>query len=242
MPPEKASNTRWQRCSDGAFKLFAWLCVKADKTDGSIQITHRQLSLALGKSKRAVGTYVAELQRKGVCRVEVARNQYAQTSLEICDEYWPYQKSNASIEAPTLNMATSATADPNSLDYVATVRQWFLSLECGKKSFSAADEHFARELNERGVAIRTVENALLLGACRKYVSWLNRETSSAVSPISSLAYFQDVIAEAEELQDSFTEDYRRYLRGKLKKYAGELISQSTAPKPSSGARPDVRPL
>jgi hypothetical protein len=210
--------------SDGAFKLFAWLCVRADRSSGRIQITHRQISLEVGKSKRAVGTYVAELQRKGICRVEAATNQYARTWVEICDEYWPYQKMSRWLEAtgPIETAQTELGASPNSSDYVAMVRKWFVSLECGKRSFGAADERFALELEKRGVGLRTVENALLLGSVRKYVAWLNRETDCAVSPISSLRYFEAVIAEVEEVKDTFTDDYRRYLRGKLKKFAGQL--------------------
>ena len=72
--------------SDGAFKLFAWLCMEADRHTGRLESTHIGLARAVGKSKRAIGIYVAELERKGVCRVQTGTNQYARTCFEMCDE------------------------------------------------------------------------------------------------------------------------------------------------------------
>ena len=50
------------RLSDGAFKLFVHLSLQANRRTGRVTATHKELPAALGKSKRVVGTYVAELE------------------------------------------------------------------------------------------------------------------------------------------------------------------------------------
>jgi hypothetical protein len=49
--------------------------------------TYEALAAALGKSKRVIGVYAAELNEKGGCKVRRGENQYAATSFEICDRY-----------------------------------------------------------------------------------------------------------------------------------------------------------
>ena len=56
--------------SDGAFRLFAYLCLEADRRTGRFQATHKELALAMGKSKRAIGSYIAELEARGICHVQ----------------------------------------------------------------------------------------------------------------------------------------------------------------------------
>jgi hypothetical protein len=53
--------------SDGAFKMFAYLCLQADRRTARVETTHRELAQALGKSKRAIGTYVGELEKHRIC-------------------------------------------------------------------------------------------------------------------------------------------------------------------------------
>ena len=43
-----------QLLSDGGFRLFAYLCLEADRHTGQFHATHRELAVALGKSKRAI--------------------------------------------------------------------------------------------------------------------------------------------------------------------------------------------
>jgi hypothetical protein len=110
-------------------------------------------------------------------------------------------------------------------DYVGAIREWFMSLGCGKGSFSAGDERFAAELERRGVALRTVEKALLLGAARKYQSWLDGGDRAV---IGSLRYFEGVISEIEGLPP-VGEDYWRYLRGKLRQFAARWSELAEPP-------------
>jgi len=73
--------------SDGDFKLFAYLSLQADRRTGRMTAMHKELAAALGKSKRVVGTYVAELEAKEVCKVLSGKNQFMATVYEISDRY-----------------------------------------------------------------------------------------------------------------------------------------------------------
>jgi hypothetical protein len=231
--------------SDGAFKLFAWLCLEATRTSrhsGQVHATQKELAKALGKSKRAIGRWVAELGAKGLCHVEMATNQHQRTRFQISDSYWPYHRPATTRASVPLNNGNDSPKDPKDPkepkdeDYVATVRDWFIGLDCSKGSFSGSDAEFAAELQKRGVPLQTVESALLLGASRKYESWLNGRPSS---PIGSLRYFEDLIEEVTQLP--FGDDYRSYLRGKVRQFAAATvpkpIPRAASPKSSTPRRP-----
>jgi hypothetical protein len=203
--------------SDGAFKLFAYLCLEADRRTGRFQATHKELALALGKSKRAIGSYVAELDARKVCSVHPGKNQFAHTIFEISDSYWPYRRSDNCPESPEQNA------------YVESVRACFLSLGCGSGKFGAAEAADARDLQRRGIPLTVIEEAMLLGACRKYGSWFEGRVSE---PIQSLRYFDPLIAEIQ--QKPLPPGYQAYLREKVKKLAalwcGALKSDARARK------------
>ena len=187
--------------SDGAFMLFVYLCLEADRRTGRFLATHKELAVALRKSKRAIGTYVPELEAEGICLVQSGKNQFARTIFEISDDYWPYHR-------------TSYTKSPEQEPYVDAVRECFLVLGCGNGKFGAAEVAAARDLQRRGVPLAVVEDAMLLAASRKYMSWFE---GKSLGPIQSLAYFNDVIA---EIQDKpFPPDYSAYLRKKVRELA-----------------------
>ncbi len=188
--------------SDGAFKLFVHLCLEASRRTGRVETTHKELASALGKSKRSIGTHVDELQAHQVCNVFPAKNQYARTVFEISDHYWPYHRIEPS-QHPSDQRA-----------YVGSVREYFLSLACASGRFSAADEQTARQMHQRAIPLAVIENAMLLGACRKYMSWLNRQ---ALEPIQGLRYFEPVIAEIQA--QSLPPGYSAYLRKKVQELA-----------------------
>src|SRR5438552_1488576 len=71
--------------SDGAFKLFTYICLKADRQTACFQATQKDLAMVLGKSRRILGSYVRELKEKKVCDVHVGTNQFFSTTFEICD-------------------------------------------------------------------------------------------------------------------------------------------------------------
>jgi hypothetical protein len=188
--------------SDGAFKLFAYICFEADRRTGLFQATHKELALAMGKSKRAIGAYIAELEARGICHVSPGKNQFAHTTFEISDSYWPYRRSEDCPESPEQKA------------YVESVRTCFLSLGCGSGEFGVTDAADARDLQRRGIPLVVIEEAMLIGACRKYSSWFE---GNALEPIRSLRYFDPLIAEIQK--EPLPSGYPAYLREKIKKLA-----------------------
>jgi hypothetical protein len=191
--------------SDGAFKLFAHLCLEANRRTGRYEAVQTELAKAIGKSRRIVGKYIEELQRKHVCTVRSASNQYSRTCFEICDEYWPYWR----IEETTAPNSRSANA------YVDAIKNSFIAIGCTTGRFSPRDAQIAQDLQNNGVPLETVQNALLIGAVRKYVSWLN---GGSLEPIGSLAYFVTIVSETRDRP--LAPDYQEYLErkaGQLKK-------------------------
>lgn len=188
--------------SDGAFRLFAYLCFGADRRTGRFQTTHKELAKALGKSKRVIGTYVAELESKEMCSVQSGKNQFAATIFEVSDSYWPYHRLNSCPESPEQTV------------YIESVREYFLALGCGSGKFGAAEALDARDLQRRGIPLAVIEEAMLMGACRKYNSWFEGRASE---PIRSLRYFDQLIAEIQ--QQPLPPGYPEYLREKIKQLA-----------------------
>lgn len=150
--------------SDGAFKLFAHLVLEADCRTGCVQATYKTPAAGLKKSKRAIGTHSAELNDKGVCNVRPGENQYCKTTFEICDSYWPYERERHP-EACELE------------SYVTASQETFLALGCTTREFGAGDMRTAKDFEKRGVPLEVVEDAMLLGSCRKYSSWLEGRKS-----------------------------------------------------------------
>jgi hypothetical protein len=206
--------------SDGAFKLFAYLCLEANRHTGRVQTTHRELMAALSKSKQSIGSYIEELQTRGICNVIPAKNQYARTVFEITDDFWPYYRSTDNSR-PASDQRT----------YVESVRQSFLSLGCVSGRFTVADEALAKHMHERAVPLAVIEDAMLLGACRKYEQWLCRQQIS--EPVQSLRYFEAVVAEVQS--QPLPTGYAQYLRRKLQQYAQAIQRMQTAH--SDGLRP-----
>lgn len=191
--------------SDGAFKLFAHLCLEADRRTGRCETTHQELATALGKCKRIIGRYVAELEQKQMARVSKGKNQFAPTVFEIMEAYWPYQRAEPHPPA----------AQPE--DYVEAVRKSFLAVGCVRRgSFRTADIHTARALQQRALPLEVIQDAVLLGACRKYVSWLEGRSPE---PIRSLSYFEPLIAEIQK--NPLPAGYSAYLRHQVKQLAAK---------------------
>jgi len=196
--------------SDGTFKLFAYICLEADRRTGRYEAVQGELARAIGKSRRIVGKYIEELEAQRVCSVCRGPNQYARTSFEIRDEYWPYHR----IEAETANgQAHNA--------YVDCIRRSFVSIGCTIGKFSARDAQFAEELQHGCIPLELVQDAMLMGACRKYVSWLN---GGSPEPIGSLRYFEGLVAEIRERP--LPAGYREYLQRKIEQLAKAWAKES----------------
>jgi len=185
---------------DGSFKLFAHLSLEADRRTGRVQATQKELAAALNKSKRAIGIYATDLRQKGVCSIWPAKNQYSKTTFEICDDYWPYQRE------PWVEKELGG--------YVAAIRESFIALGCTIGMFGPGDVRTAENFERRGIPLETVQDAMLMGACRKYASWLDGGESA---PVGSLAYFEALVAEMQH--QPLPPGYREYLNMQVKKLA-----------------------
>ena len=188
--------------SDAAFKLFAWLCLNADRHTGCIRITVAEMAQALGKSEGEIDTACDELIECGVCR------RGTDLELEIADGYWPYEKQ-------------PVESGPQA--YVAQIRKLLSEPACIRCRFSAADEKLARDFYHRGVSLAQVERAIRLGCARKYATLLSNP--DAAMPIASLSYFKTIIDEV--MHDPDTADtYWAYIRRKAITLEREWMSRS----------------
>ncbi len=194
--------------SDGAFRLFIYFCLHADRRTGQMRITHGDLAKAVGRSRRSIIIYMEELQRQRVCRVQAAANQHASGQIEICDAFWPYEKARKEQSAPDRE------------SYVSQIRALMGTRGCVAISFAPADENLANDLFQRGVPIQQVERGVLLGCARKYSTLLNNKSNEL---IVSFSYFQNVIEEVRELQVSA--DYWRYLQLRIDKMEQQWLEQ-----------------
>ncbi len=176
--------------SDPAFKLFAWLCLNADRHTGRIRMPLAEMAQALGKSEREIQTARDELVDRGACLCSMA------LEVEITDRYWPYEKQ-------------SARSGPE--QYVAQIRKLLSEPACVRCRFTAADEKMARDLYQQGVSLVQVARAIWLGCARKYGTLLSNQ--AAVMPIASLRYFAAVIDEVVS-QSNTSEAYWSYVRRK----------------------------
>jgi hypothetical protein len=188
--------------SDGAFKLFVFLCLNADRQTASLQSSYERLAAGIGKSRHTAEVYAAELKDKGFCTVVSSHITYVGSIFRIADKYWPFVTSG-----------NGSTPDEEE-SYVGSVRKRFMTLGCATGRFSPPDEQLARDLEQKGIPLAVVEDAMLIGACRKYVSWLN---SGPSAPIASLHYFEPIIEEV--MERPFPTGYRDYMRLQVDKLA-----------------------
>ena len=197
--------------SDPAFKLFAWLCLNADRHTGRIRIPVAEMAQALGKNQGEIETASDELVERGVGR------RGMDPELEIADRYWPYEK-QLSQSAPQ--------------EYVAQVRKLLSEPACVRCRFTAADEKMARDLYQRGVSLAQVARAIWLGCARKYATLLSHP--AAPMPIASLSYFAAVIEEVVA-QSNTSDTYWSYIRRKAAALEREWINRPRSPTNSAGA-------
>ena len=188
-----------ERVSDGAFKLFVYLCLKADRSTGELTVSPTQLARTLRKSRRSLSTYLAELPSRGLCQLTLARNQHEHTRLQICEPFWPYRRSPA--QEPE-------AAESQYLDQIARLLRDAPGVQC---SFSPADRQLAARFYRQGLSWQRIKQALLLGCARKHVAWLNGHTGG---PITSLSYFEPLIQEVR--RQPVSDRYWDYLRSRLR--------------------------
>jgi hypothetical protein len=178
--------------SDGAFKLFVWLCLHAGRASGALSASAAELAGALRKNESDIQHSIEELIQAGVCCL------MDHDTFEIRDRFWPYERERREPVAQDLEA------------YIATVRRMFLRQACVQNSFTAADEKLATDWHRRGIPLRQVECAILLGAVRKYVALINHEGGT---PITTLHYFSELLNEVS--RSDIPADYWSYLEYRI---------------------------
>lgn len=190
--------------SDGAFKVFVWICLHAERNSGRLQIAASDLARVLGKSESETCGSLNELEQAGVCR-------FTTGLIEVQDRYWPYHR----------------TASPSVCDspeaYVASVRRLFLSHACVRATFSPADERLASEWRRRGIPLDHVERAINLGIARKYTALINH---GAGTPITTLHYFERLIDEVG--QSDASPDYWQHVAARITQFERHWRALSSA--------------
>ena len=179
---------------DGAFRLFLWICLKADRGTGSIPLEPERFARLLGRTADDILREIGELVRLEVCRVAAER-------IIVRDRFWPYER---------------AVAVDGDRSFVTAIKRVFLSYDCVTSVFTAADEKLARRWERERVPIATVERAIVLGVTRKYMALLNH---GGGPPITSLEYFAGILPEIQSAPVS--DEYWAYVARKARTLEAE---------------------
>ena len=181
---------------DGAFKVYAWACLHAERPSGRLAFERAALARSLGKSRSALGRHLRELESAGVCELRSAPNQHRGSVLAVRPDYWPYRAGGTPAAPP----------DASGAAYVAAVRAAFLEPTCVQAAFGPDDEQLAAEWHAAGVPLESARRAILLGCARKSQTLLGRPGGQ---PLRSLRYFEPLLREVE--RERFPEAYWRHL-------------------------------
>ena len=141
--------------SEGAFKLFAFVCLHADRPSGRLDFDRKELARCLGKSRCTLSRQLLELDYVGICKLATAPNQHHAPYLIVSEAYWPYccepqpvvLPADAALQAYVCQGASSSCALPvcrpssplttNTLPPCGS-RQVFLSKPSGAPGYWAA--------------------------------------------------------------------------------------------------------
>jgi hypothetical protein len=205
--------------SDGAFKLFVYLCLNAHRESGVLEATQADLARGLKKTTSTIRRGLGEMEAAGVLsHTRFTHNPQGRGVIRIAEPFWPYQTSE------------QQTAPQDSGDaFVAEIRKKLEARACVQAAFSVADEILAREWLAQGITLERIDQAILLGCIRKYVSWRNNPTHGL---IASLRYFESVLEEIDG--QTIAPDYWGYLRLRLQRME-ELWKEAHARVDSEGS-------
>lgn len=194
--------------SDGAFKLYMYVCLTADRSSGRLKISHVDLATTLKKSQRAIVKDLEELREQQICSSEESLNQHVAGHIEVTDRFWPYVK------------CCDQDGGETSASYVEAVRQFLAARKCVSQVFNPADERLAAQLFREHVELKQIERALLLACARRYVALLN---GTVVGTISGLNYFSLAIQEVQSMQTS--EAYWQHLAQHVAKFERQWVAE-----------------
>jgi hypothetical protein len=198
--------------SDGAFRLFIYLCLNARRDNGVLDGSLTQLAKNIKRGTYTVRLYLREMEAMGICRFRFGHNPMGKGMVEVTEDFWPYQRS---LQEPASNDST---------EFVAAIRKMLQARACINTLVSAADEILAREWFDRGFSLELIEQTILIGCIRKYVSWRDNKTRSV---IGSLKYFQSVLEEVQGMK--VDHEYWDYLRYRLTRIENEWKSNHSEP-------------
>lgn len=186
--------------SDGAFKLFMWICLNADRGLGAMRVEPVQVARVLGKTEAEIRANLRDLFQAEIGQPTL------DGAIQIADRYWPYER------APTGQQAEKLAT------YINQLKRAFLERRCVRSVFTAADEKIATELFHAGVDIADVEHAILLGSLRKYVALINNGRGT---PITSLRYFAALFDEVKhDISPSYWVHVARRVRDAERQWTG----------------------
>lgn len=204
-------NKALELLSDGAFKIFVYVCLHADRRSAQLRFRLAELAQATGHSTRSLTSYLEEIRKSEMALVYRAANQHELGRIEIRDSFWPYHK----------QVAESAE-DPEQRFYVSRVRGLFLEPACVRAVFSSPDEKLAGDWYRAGVPLDQIERAILMGCARKYVALFNQPTTA--TPITSRQYFAGPLQEIAAMKMPL--NYWRYLASRVRKMETEWRAQA----------------
>lgn len=103
----------------------------------------------------------------------------------------------------------SRAASKETAAYIQAVREACLSVAYTSGKFTASDARTACQMQADGIPLAVVQDAILAGACRKYVAWLN---GGSAEPIRSVRYFEPIVAELrrQPLPPGYREPLQRH--------------------------------
>lgn len=191
--------------TDGAFKVFMYICLNAERRTGILHTTQVELARTLKKSNGTIRKYLGELESAGVCKNNFSNNPVTRGSVQISPSYWPYETEEAQIPMD----------DAGAERFIAEIRKLLGERACVRSSsFSTADEVLARQWFNAAVPLDRIAQAILLGCARKYVAWRNNH--AVQGPILTLRYFDPILEEiANQKLDA---DYWGFLRFRIQRH------------------------
>jgi hypothetical protein len=208
--------------SDGAFRLFIYLCLNARRDTGVLEGSLTQLAKNVKRGQHTVRIYLREMESAGICSSRFGHSPLGNGTVEITEEFWPYQRS-----------AEESLAD-DSIEFIGAIRKMLQDRACVRSSASAADEILAREWSDRGMKLELIEQAIIVGCIRKYVSWRNNQTRTT---IGSLKYFAPLLEEVQTMKAD--PEYWAYLRYRLARMENEWKRSHSDSTSKNGENPSA---
>ena len=198
--------------SDGAFRLFIYLCLNARRDNGVLENSLTQLVENARRGRNSVRKYLREMADAGICCFSFSHNPMGKGIIEMNQAFWPYVKTFEEVPAN------------ESETFVNEIKKMLKGRPCVRALLSASDEIQIRNWFDSGISLQLIDQAILLGCVRKYVSWRNNQTRSF---INSLSYFQPIIEELKDQKiDTEYWSYIRYRLGRMENHWKETYGKS----------------